>query len=293
MADGLITAESRYLRGLARRVADACVAHTSPAAILLTGSAAQGVADRYSDLDLICYYEALPPDEATARLHDALGATNPLPIGGRESGQFAEQFAVDGVVCQIAHTTIGAWEAEMRSVLEGLDVTSPAQKAVSGLAEGIPLHGGALIGGWKERVAEYPDALARAMVVHHLQLFPLWYIAPALPARDAGVWVRQMLVEGAQHLLGVLAGLNGRYYSAFQFKRMGAFVSGLRVAPPEIGARIEALLTMEQEEAIRALEALAGEIIALVRAAMPDVDTSAASGRLGKRHPPWTLPGSA
>lgn len=285
------TPESVHLRHLAHRVADACRAHTAPAAILLTGSAALGVADAYSDLDLICYHDRLPAEAATARVRDALGASDFFPIGARDGDQFAEQFAVAGVVCQVAHTTVAAWESEMRAVREGLDVASPAQKAIGGLVEGIALHGEALIGAWKGESGAYPDALARAMVAHHLRLFPIWYIEPSLAARDATVWAEQMLVEGAQHLLGILAGLNRRYYAAFQFKRMGVFVAGLRVAPPDLAARIAALFAAEQSEAIRALEALVGETVALVKREMPEMDTSAADARLGRRHPAWRLPG--
>ncbi len=284
------TAESVHLRRLARRVADACVAHTAPAAILLTGSAALGVADRYSDLDVICYHDTLPAEEATAHLREALGATDLIPIGARGGGQFAEQFAVHGVACQIAHTTVAAWEGEMRSVLEGLDVASPTQKAIGGLVEGIALHGAALIETWNARAGEYPDALAQAMVAHHLRLFPIWYVAPTLAARDARVWVQQMLVEGAQHLLGILAGLNRRYHSPFQFKRMGAFVAGLRVAPPDVATRIDALFALEQGEAIAAFEALVAETVALVQREMPEIDTGAADARLGRRHAAWRLP---
>lgn len=289
MPTDVSSAESRYLRTLAHRVADVYLLHTAPAAILLTGSAALGLADRYSDLDLICYHDSPPTEDATVRARAALDATGFIPIGSQEHGQFAEQFAVDGVVCQVAHTTIAAWEAEMRAVLEDLDVTAPIQKAMTGLVDGIPLHGEAVLSAWKARVENYPDALARAMIAHHLRLFPIWYIAPSLPARDAMVWVQQILVEGAQHLLGILAGLNRRYYSEFQFKHMRAFVAGLRVAPPDLAARIDGLFAMEQSAAILALEALVGETVALVKATMPDVDTSAADGRIGKRHPPWTL----
>src|SRR5262249_39800609 len=162
-------------------------------------------------------------------------------------------FAVDGVVCQVAHTTVAAWEAEMCAVLEELDVTaSTMQKAMSGLVDGIPLHGETVLSAWKARAEDYPDALSRAMVAYHLRLFPIWYIEPSLATRDATVWVQQMLVEGAQHLLGILAGLNRRYYSEFQFKHMRAFVAGLRIAPPDLAARIDGLFAMEQSAAILA-----------------------------------------
>jgi predicted nucleotidyltransferase len=57
------SAESVYLVGLAERVAEAYVAHTAPRAVLLTGSAAAGESDAYSDIDLIIYYDR-PPEDA-------------------------------------------------------------------------------------------------------------------------------------------------------------------------------------------------------------------------------------
>ncbi|MDQ3702539.1 MAG: nucleotidyltransferase domain-containing protein, partial [Chloroflexota bacterium] len=62
----LPTLESVYLVALAERVAAAYVAHAGPRAVLLTGSAAAGESDTYSDIDLIAYYDQPPTDEARA-----------------------------------------------------------------------------------------------------------------------------------------------------------------------------------------------------------------------------------
>jgi predicted nucleotidyltransferase len=49
---------------LAKRNANIYLSHCAPRAILLTGSAARGLADCYSDIDMIVYYNgALPTDE--------------------------------------------------------------------------------------------------------------------------------------------------------------------------------------------------------------------------------------
>ena len=50
-----MTEASKRLQSLARELAAAYLEHTRPRAILLTGSAAAGEADVYSDLDLILY----------------------------------------------------------------------------------------------------------------------------------------------------------------------------------------------------------------------------------------------
>jgi predicted nucleotidyltransferase len=54
---------SHFLLALARRNAQVYAAHPNTRAILVTGSAAEGVSDFYSDLDMILYYEKLPTAE--------------------------------------------------------------------------------------------------------------------------------------------------------------------------------------------------------------------------------------
>ena len=260
-----VTPESTRRLELARRIVPAYAARGLRAAIL-TGSAAEGISDIHSDLDLIAYYDALPSNEALRDARERLGAANVREIAPREEDAFAEQFELDGVVVQIAHTTIAGWEREMASVLEELDVTSPTQKALQGVLDALPLHGDHLIAGWKTRLGAYPDALARRMVEHHLAFFPLWRV----PDRDATVWRMEETVKAAQNVLAVLAGLNRLYFSTFQFKRMRRFVAKMALAPTDLADRIERLFAPGSAEELRRLIA---DTVALVEARMPEVDT--------------------
>jgi hypothetical protein len=282
-----VTPESPYLRDLARRIAGAYRDTAHPAAALLTGSAAEGVSDRYSDLDLILYYEALPSEDALRVAREHCGANDFRLLDQGSEREFAEFYTVDGVDCQVAHTTIAAWEDDMASVLERLEVNSPTQKALGGLLDGIPLYGDDLISRWQAQAAAYPDALARAMVTHYLRFFPIWYVADRLAIRDATLWLYQTYVESAQNILGVLAGLNQLYYSTFQFKRMRAFTGKMRFAPDHLADRLERLFSAPRNEAIADLETLAQESVALVRAHMPDVETANQPPLAGQRAQPW------
>ncbi|HEY1012874.1 MAG TPA: nucleotidyltransferase domain-containing protein [Herpetosiphonaceae bacterium] len=281
---------SAYLRALAGRIAAPYLGHAGLKSALLTGSSAAGHADRYSDIDLILYYDELPDEEtllaARATNH---GGERIWQIGERAGGWIAEAYEVRGVQCQVACTTLAAWEDNMASVLERLDVASPQQKALAGVQYGIPLAGAALIQGWKDRLADYPPELGRAMVRHHLRFFPLWAMPDYLAGRDALVWRYQATVEAAQNIIGILAGLNGAYHSAFQFKRMGAFLDKLAIAPPELAARIARLFEPDLAAAGAELERLVDETLALVEARMPEIDTAAARQRIGWRQRPWDI----
>ena len=233
-----MTEASSRLQALARELARVYLEHTGPRAILLTGSAAVGEADVYSDLDLIVYYDELPDEPAFAAARVAAGARDADLFAPATEATYPEYYYRDGVQCQVAHETVASWEAEMRTVLVELDVESPVQKAISGLFEGIPLHGGELIDRWRSD-ARYPDALARAMVERHWRFFPIWRVEERLATRDATLWRQQVLVESAYNLLAVLAGLNRVWFTSFQFKREHDFASrlGLRAGGDRRSAR--------------------------------------------------------
>jgi hypothetical protein len=71
MSDTPSTA-STYLVALARRIAVPYSALSQAKAILLTGSASEGLSDQFSDIDMSIYYDVFPSDDdlATARQHN-------------------------------------------------------------------------------------------------------------------------------------------------------------------------------------------------------------------------------
>src|SRR5215472_17927427 len=157
------TEASRHLLALAREVADAYVAELAPCAMLVAGSAAEGVSDRWSDLDLMAYHAELPTGEAIAAARRRAGGGELRVLGPRDGDGFVESFTLRGVECQVAHATVAATERHLDLVLVDLDVNTPYQKALGGLLHARALHGRDLVQRWQERAAAYPEALQRAM----------------------------------------------------------------------------------------------------------------------------------
>lgn len=164
---------SQYLRKLADSVAAACMAHTRPRAILLTGSVAEGESDEHSDIDLITYFNELPSADQIQAIRRQVGTTDVQELG-RDEEAFGEDYYLNGVQCQVVYTTIRGWEQEMNSVLEQFDTSPPLQKAIEGLLRGIPLYGAEVIEQWQFRARSYPKGLAKAMVQSNLKFFPIW-----------------------------------------------------------------------------------------------------------------------
>jgi hypothetical protein len=97
--------------------------------------------------------------------------------------------------------------------------------------------------------------------------------------RDAALWCREIVVDASYRLLLALAGMNRRYFTRFQVKRMQRWCASLALAPTDLAARIEALLLAAPAQAFAQLHALEGEVIELAAAQHPDIDFAALRAR--------------
>ncbi len=266
---------TEHLRDLARRITVEYGARMEIRGAILTGSGARGDADRHSDLDLILYADEVPPAEAAQAAQRALEAGPAVVLLPHGANGFLDQFPLEDVQCQVGVIPVADVDDELDGLLsdhEGLD--TPVAKIATGLLEGISLHGEELIGRWRARVADYPDGLREAMVRHWWRFFPLWYHEESLAARDCGLWRQEELVNAAYALIGTLAGVNRLYFARFEFKRQGAFLEKMQVAPPRFADRLESLFTLPANEAIAELGALVLETQAIVERELPGVDVT-------------------
>ena len=177
--------------------ADVVVEEVAPRSVLLTGSAATGEADLYSDIDLIVYCDELPAEERIGAIIERVGGEDRKLIYPRTADEHGESFELGGIQCQLAFVTVRCADGEVERVLAGEELESPLQKAVEGILEGMPLHGDDLIRAWRERAADYSDSLRRAMIERHWRFFPLWYVDRQVAERDAFLWRRQILADAA------------------------------------------------------------------------------------------------
>jgi predicted nucleotidyltransferase len=267
-------AAAEQLRTHARRVVDEALARGPLRAALLAGSVGRGDADEWSDIDLLLYVDELPPAGAPGELRRALGGVEPRPKRRHEDEADGIEFFLEGVLTEVSWLTVDAVERRLDTLLVDLeDLDEPWQKVALGLLEGLPLEDDGTIERWRRRLEGFPEPLRRALIeLHWRDLFPLWHWVDSLDARDCELFRLEMLVDGILRLLGVLAALNGVYYSRSHLKRVGDLVAGFAVAPADLKARLDALPGLPPREAADQLGALAAETRALVLAEMPDLE---------------------
>lgn len=276
------TPESHRLFNLGRRVILAHADRAEVACGMISGSTSEGLADELSDLDLIIHYETLPTEVELARIRESLGGGAVLTLGGSlADGAEVVQFRLENVDVQVVHSTVSHWEAEIDAMLTGADPASPTAKAMYGTLTSIAVVGDERLRLWQGKIGAYSDPLRRAMISRHIVLFPIWKHLPRLARRDADLWCRQALVDGSFKLLTVLAGVNGKYFTPFQFKRARAFAGGLTHSPDRLIDRLESLWSTDLSVSVQTLRQLAAETLDIVERTFPDIDTTSARRAIG------------
>jgi hypothetical protein len=272
---------SERLRALARRVAQAHAGLQEPVALaLISGSVVEDIADALSDIDMGVVFETLP---AEAELRAACAAAGGLPwfwqTGSLSEGGLVVAFRLDGVEVQIGYNDLATLHRDIDQVLVEHDPDTPQHKLAEGLLKAEPLAGESHLRALQQRLAVFPPALGRAMAEHFMARVTPWRALSQLLHRDAALWCRELQVAACYKLFGALAGLNGVYFTTFQFKRMTRFAAKLEQAPAGFAMRIERLLLAEPAIALSELHKLEGEVIDLLVERWPDLDLAAVRER--------------
>jgi hypothetical protein len=251
-------------------VVERLAARTDLRATLLAGSAALGISDEHSDIDLLNFYDDLPAQAVFDAALREVGAELKGQISPPGPEAFVARYDVQGIELQTGGELVSFIERRLDRIEAG-DVDWIVAKAAMGLQEGMALYGEELIARWKERGA-YPEGLRRREVEKNLGFFPIWRIDDHLAARDAELFRRQMLLEGAYRIVSVLSALNRVYFSTFQFKRAETHIAQLEARPDRLSERLDTVANAEPSTAAEELRKLVEETKAIVRREMPDIE---------------------
>jgi hypothetical protein len=268
----LTRTESRIRLALAQRVADAHRGIDDASLLsFVSGSTVEDLADPRSDVDMSVVFDALP-DESVLR-----EACKRVP--GEwfwQQGSIADglvvAFRVDDIEVQIGYQSHAALGVDMDDLLVRHHPDTPNHKLAEGILKALPLAGAERLAALQARLAAFPPKLGRAMVEHGLVASLSWRGITQLLHRDAALWCRDIQVDACYRLLLVLCGLNRRYFTRFQVKRLHRLASQLPIAPPALAERIETLLAQAPRAAFGELHRLEGEVLELVAEHLPDVD---------------------
>jgi nucleotidyltransferase-like protein len=242
-----VTERSETLRALAERVAALLPAHVED--VVLTGSAARGMADELSDIELLVISDRLPDELPFAEQQSwSPGVEGAMWYGGSFEGEKVE----------LVWWTPAYVEERVRAIRAGEIVDHARLRTAEAIVNGIPLRG-ERHAELRARLSGYPDGLTARIVDDVTDEWVDWVDSQRSNLRPGdGLVLAQALVAAAEGILRVVFALNETWEPGW--KRLAARVEPLAVKPDGLARRIDAAV---RDLDLQALRALAAETLAL------------------------------
>jgi hypothetical protein len=256
---------------LARRAARAYAGNPKLVALTVAGSVGSGVADRFSDLELDCYWFSAPGDLDRTGPVSALGGELTALWGyDRDEEEWSEDYRLgelDVTVSNFLTVTVTV-ERFLDAVVRHADADPVKHMRLAALQRSRPLAGAELIASWRARADGYPDELAAAMVEQALdpQVLIGWAARDALASRGDDLAARDLLTRAGHAVVSVVLAVNRVYVPHRQLKWQRHLITGLDVVPERLAQRLELLARSEIAEALQAAESLLADTVLLAQA---------------------------
>ncbi|MBW4654242.1 MAG: DUF4037 domain-containing protein [Kaiparowitsia implicata GSE-PSE-MK54-09C] len=288
-----MTEHSVWRISLAHEIAPAFTANPKVEACFVFGSAALGIADQYSDLELAFIWFQLPPAEELQATAQRVGVKGwEIEPYGEAKQAWLEQFYLYGMKVEAGHWARDTMNNIVMDVVDHYDVSQNGllfekQASASNLQNAITIYGENIIKPWQNRLSYYPEELAIAMVQKHLKFRPLdgqqilteRLEIPLLYENNCAI---------VRWLLNILFGLNRIYHPGFKWTRY--WVEEMSIQPSNFFNRLEHVFQSDAVSGTHELRQLIEEVLDLVERTLPQVDLGQQREILDRTYPRWKLP---
>lgn len=168
------TSESQERLDIAQLLLDEMA--LTDAEVALTGSVARGVADHYSEIELMIWVDQLPSVENCASLLADAGAEVD-PASEVWMGTITTKSWFEGMFIEAAWHTRPHLDQQIRSVVAAENLDHWALVWVWQIVHALPLNEAATIRQWQRRLRVYPEPLRAALIANGTAAWaePTWY----------------------------------------------------------------------------------------------------------------------
>ncbi len=276
---------------LAEQAARAYASNEKLAALTVAGSVGAGLADRFSDLELDCYWFDPPGDlDRSGPVHVLGGELEALWDYDPEEEEWSDDYRLGGLEVTVSSFLVSTIDRFVDDVVLRTDTDPVKHMRMAALHRCRPLHGAELISAWRAR-AVYPDKLVAAVVQRSLSADVLegWAAREALASRGDDLAVQDLLTRAGRAVFGAVLALNGVYSPHLVAKWQSHLISELDVMPEHFAQRLRLLATSGNAQALREAETLLADTVQLVKA-RTDADISSFCEELSQRRRPVDPP---
>ncbi len=254
---------------VARRVAGTYAGNPNVAALAVAGSVGAGLADRFSDLELDCYWVRPPTDADRLRPVEAVGGSLlALWDFDEDDEEWSEDYRVGELDITVSNFLVSSVDRFLDDVVLAASTEPVRHMRLAAIQRSRPLIGADLMASWRARAGAFPDELVTALVEQALTPEALrgWAAREALVSRGDDLAVTDLLARTGHAVVRAVLALNRVYLPHGQLKWQRHLVTGLRLAPDRLAERLGSLSTARPATALRTAETLLAETAALAEA---------------------------
>ena len=251
---------------VARAIADAYGSEHQLVALTVAGSVGAGLADRWSDLEIDCYWSDAPSDSQRRAPLPRIGASDVVVWDyDPAEREWSEDYTVDRLAVNVSNFTTETVEEFLERVIEHGDTDPVKHMRLAAIESCVCLRGEGPTGAWRERAREYPDALVDAMVAAALRPGVLdgWESRDAWVERGDGIASHALLARIEQAVLATVLALNRVYRPHRYFKWQRAALSACAIAPERLSERLESLWHPSLPDGLASAESLLADLLLL------------------------------
>jgi Domain of unknown function (DUF4037) len=254
---------------VARQAAGAYAGNRNLTALAVAGSVGAGLADRFSDLELDCYWVRPPIDaDRLAPVRAPGGKLTAMWDYDPVDEEWSEDYRVGELDITVSNFLAGTVDRFLDDVVLRASTDPVRHMRLAALQRSRPLLGTETMASWRARADAFPDKLVSALVEQALAAEVLrgWAAREALVSRGDDMAVSDLLTRAGHAVVGVVLALNRVYLPHRQLKWQRHLITGLGLAPERLAERLGAMSAGRPEEALRAAETLLAEIVTLADA---------------------------
>ena len=254
---------------VARRIAGTYTGNPSIAALAVAGSVGAGLADRFSDLELDCYWVRPPTDADRLRPVRAVdGSLLALWDYDEDDEEWSEDYRVGELDITVSNFLVSSIERFLDNVILEASTDPVTHMRLAAVQRSHPLIGAELMASWRARAGAFPDELVTALVEQALTAEALrgWAAREALVSRGDDLAVTDLLARAGQAVFRAVLALNRVYLPHRQLKWQRHLIAGLALTPERFAERLGSLSTGRAATALRTAETLLAETAALAEA---------------------------
>jgi hypothetical protein len=269
---------------LAERAARAYAPSEKLAVLTVAGSVGTGLADRFSDLELDCYWFDPPSDlDRSGPVHVLGGELEALWVYDHDEEEWSDDYRLGELGVTVSSFLVSTIDRFVDDVVLRTDTDPVKHMRLAALHRCRPLYGPELISTWRAR-AVYPDKLVAAVVERSLSPDVLtgWGAREALADRGDELAVHDLLTRAGHAVFGAVLALNGVYSPHRMIKWQSHLIGELTVMPEHFAERLHLLWTSGNAQALREAETLLADTVQLVQT-RTDADISSFREELSQR----------